>query len=112
MLTSRFSLYSIDFVSAFLIVVNDRQVYVTPPQGVKIRDEYSWKLNRAHYGTARAPCFRHKTLEMFLHSIEFLCSVTEACLYYKKTNKLTELIFFHVVDVILCLKPEKARILV
>ena len=109
MAKSGFSLYSIDFVSAFLNAINDPHVYVTPPDGIEIRDGYCWKLNRALYGTARAPRLWHKTLENFLHSLGFLRSVADACLYYRKKKGLTDLIFFHVDDLILCTIHEEAK---
>lgn len=106
---SGYSLFSIDFVSAFLNAINDPHVYVTPPEGVKIRDGYCWRLKRALYGTARAPRLWHKTLELLLHNLGFVRSVADACLYYRRTKTLTELIFFHVDDLILCTVPNSAK---
>ena len=61
--TSIFSLYSVNFVSAFLNATSDPHLYITTPQGIEIRDGYCWKLHRALYGTARAPRLWHKILE-------------------------------------------------
>ena len=104
-----FSLYSIDFVSAFLNAVSDPNMYVTPPTGVNIQDGYCWKLLRALYGTARAPRLWHKTLEKLLNSLLFTRSVADACMYFRKTDEHTEIIFFHVDDLILCTVPQKAK---
>lgn len=109
MALSGFSLYSIDFVSAFLNAISDPNVYVTPPEGVQIREGYCWKLKRALYGTQRAPRLWYKTLEKLLHNLGFIRSVADACLYYRRNENLTELIFFHVDDLILCTTSDKAK---
>ncbi len=66
-------------------------------------------MKRALYGTARAPRLWHDTLETFLRNLEFLRSVADACLYYRKSKLTTEIIFFHVDDLILCTVPDKAK---
>lgn len=109
MASSGYSLYAIDFVSAFLNALSDPNVYIKPQDGVKIQDGSCWKLKRALYGTARASRLWHKTLEKLLHSLGFIRLVADACLYYRKDKILPELIFFHVDDLILRSTPEKRK---
>ena len=97
-----FSLFSIDFVSAFLNAVSDPDMYVRPPEGVEIQKGYCWKLKKAVYGSSRAPRLWHKTLEKFLRSIGFERSIADACLYHRKKRDNPAIIYFHVDDLIIC----------
>ena len=104
-----YSLFSIDFVSAFLNAINDPEMYVSPPLGVEIGKGKCWKLKKALYGSTRAPRLWHKTLEKFLRTIRFEKTVADPCLYYRKDkNNSTGVIFFYVDYPIICSNLKKA----
>lgn len=107
--SQRFYLFSIACVSAFLNVISDHEAYVSFPQGITNEKGHNWRLKRALYGTVRDPRLWYKTLENLLHKLGFLRLVADTCLYYRKLNRIVELIFFHVGDLILCTTPEKAK---
>ena len=97
-----YSLFSIDFVSAFLNAISDPDMHVSPPDGIQIESEHCWKLKKALHGSSRAPRLWHKTLEQFIRTMRFERSIADACLCHRKLRDNPDIIYFHVDNLIIC----------
>ena len=98
----KWDLTQIDFKSAFLNGVIDREKYVSVPEGINIdRKKYVCKLNKALYGLAIAPRCWNETLNEYLTEIKFERSEREPCLYTIKQGDNFALLIVYVDDCLL-----------
>ena len=96
------NLTQIDFKSAFLNGVIDREKYVSVPEGINVdRKKYVCKLNKSLYGLAIAPKCWNDTLNESLNKIGFERSEREPCLYTIKDRDNFALLLVYVDDCLL-----------
>jgi histone deacetylase 1/2 len=98
-------LIQLDIKNAFLNGIIDREKYVTIPPGMSYDPKkYVCKLNKALYGLATAPLCWFRTIDSYLHSINFETSPREPCVYRKKNPNnpnLITIIVLYVDDILL-----------
>ncbi|MBW0537692.1 hypothetical protein O181_077407 [Austropuccinia psidii MF-1] len=75
----------LDIKSAFLNAPLEEEVYLTIPQGLDSDKKHKClKLEKAIYGLKQAPLARYRRLSLWLLSIGFKISKSDACVFFSK----------------------------
>jgi len=86
-----------DVKSAFLFAPLDEEIYIRTPEGSHRKAPYL-KLKKSLYGLKQSPLNWYNTLTSWFEEIDYLPSMSDACLYIHKNKD--SFIFFHVDDMI------------
>jgi hypothetical protein len=70
-----------DVSTAYLNGVLNKEIYISPPEGVPIQDGFCWKLKKSIYGLKQAGRTWNRTLNAALTQIGFQQLNAETCLY-------------------------------
>ena len=74
----------LDVDTAYLNADLEEEVYLMPPKGMKIGNEYVLKLNRALYALKQAANAWNKTIHNAMLEIGFIACGADRCIYKKK----------------------------
>jgi len=84
-----------DVTAAYLNGELVEELYMMPPDGVKIKPGHCWRLRRSLYGLKRAGRTWNKRLDQKLRDLQFTRLNAETCLYvYKKGGGLCFLVVY------------------
>ena len=88
-------LHQLDVDSAFLYVDLNKDVYLTPPSGMEIREGFCLKLLKSLYGLKQAPRNWNKNIVNHIKSLGFKQCVADNCLFVKRVGSKMYLISRH-----------------
>lgn len=102
-------LYQLDVKSAFLNGFLQEEIYVEQPEGflVKGKEEKVYKLKKALYGLKQAPRAWYSRVDVYLQSLGFAKSPSEATLYVKKSDTNIIVVSIYVDDLLVAGSNEK-----
>ena len=84
-----------DVATAYLNGELQEELYMSPPDGVKIPDGHCWRLRRSLYGLKQAGRTWNLTLDKKLRDLGFARLNAETCLYvFQKGNKVCFLVVY------------------
>jgi hypothetical protein len=90
------TVYSFDFVAAYLHSPINKEVWVRPPEGLDVPKGHVCKLQKALYGTKQAACCWWKHLQGKLKALGYSSSHVESFLYILKHATHWGAIWVHV----------------
>ncbi len=90
-----------DVETAFLQSDLDHVIFLLPPPGMVVPDDFVLKLNRAIYGLKQSPLLWYVTVSEFLLSIGFTKCVSDICLFLLVNDLGTITLCVYVDDLIL-----------
>lgn len=93
----------VDINNAFLKGDLQETVYISQPEGCQSssRPDYVCKLSKALYGLKQAPKAWYDALRQFLLTLSFTHSVTNHCLFHKRTCGKTLILLVYVDDILI-----------
>ena len=110
-LTLGFVLRHQDVKTAFLIppLPTDERVYVEPPVGLEMGDDYCYELIKCIYGLKQAAHYWHEHVKALLVRHNFTASPADDCVFIHRDrkNKIDVIIAVHVDDLLIACKEKK-----
>lgn len=76
-----------DVSTAFLYGKIEEEIYVEPPEGIKINQDKCLKLNKALYGLKQAPKVWNSTFNDVIKDIGFVSIASDPCIYIDQKNR-------------------------
>jgi hypothetical protein len=93
-------LHQLDVDSAFLYADLDEEVFMTPPPGMELEEEFCLKLLKSLYGLKQAPRNWNKNIVEHIKSLGFKQCVLDNCLFVKQSGGNMYLISLYVDDIL------------
>lgn len=79
-----YMIYQMDIPSAFLDGILNKNAYLLPPEGVKVRNGNVLKLKKGLYGLKQSPMCWNERFNNFMLEKGFIRSRNDFCLYSKE----------------------------
>jgi len=97
----KLDVHQLDVDSAFLYADVEEDIYMTPPPDMELPPGKSLKLLKNLYGLKQAPRNWYKNIEEFVKSLGFKQTVSDNCLFVRKTVSEITLLSLYVDDILI-----------
>ena len=97
----KLDVHQLDVDSAFLYADVKEDIYMSPPPDMKLPIGKSLKLLKNLYGLKQAPRNWYKNIEEFVKSLGFKQTVSDNCLFVRKTTTEITLLSLYVDDILI-----------
>lgn len=102
---NNYHIHSLDIKSAYLNADIDTDIYVKPPIGFKISNEYIYKLQKGLYGLKQSGLLWFKKFTSIIKSLNFIQSIIEPTIFYNIDRSI--ILAIYVDDMIITSKSVK-----
>jgi transposase InsO family protein len=101
-----FKMVHIDVETAFLHGILKEEVFIKPPEGIELEENYVLRLKKALYGLKQSPkCWNDKLNKVLLDRVGCKRSKNDRCLYFRKEELI---ILVYVDDALIMAKNDEA----
>jgi hypothetical protein len=97
----KLNVHQLDVDSAFLYADVDKDIYMKPPPGMSLPKKKCLKLLKNLYGLKQAPRNWYKNIVKFITELGFRQTVSDNCLFVRKTDSEITLLSLYVDDILI-----------
>lgn len=107
--TKNYAIHQLDIESAYLnaLLPEEHPLYVYPPKGYELQEDYCWKLKKAVYGAKQSGYEWYICLKDTIEKLEFTSSSVVEGLFYKRTKHDIIIVAIYVDDLIMVSSSDK-----
>ncbi|KAH9148215.1 hypothetical protein LEN26_004562 [Aphanomyces euteiches] len=90
-----------DATNAYIHAKNDRELYMTPPDGFEANGK-SWRILGALYGLKQSAMLWYRHLKNILENFGFAATSSDSCVFIRQNEGRLQIVTVYVDDVLVC----------